>query len=106
MLFLFRGMLCCYAQSASLEKHPLQIPLQTVEKELSSHIHPNPAGPNTIGYFYIGNHESMISESTWLYIKQGLDYYKKNRPLFIFRARYTWRGGVCCPEDLGCFERD
>ena len=50
-------------------------------EKLKEHIKPQET--NTIGYLYVGDHETSISESTWLYIKQALDHYKKQPPLFI-----------------------
>ena len=68
----------------SLEETPLQITPQTIEEQLKTHIKFNPVGPNKIGYFHIGEHESAINQSTWLYIKQALEFYKKDLPFLSF----------------------
>ena len=57
--------------------------LPTVERNLNQAIHYHPTAPNRVGYLYVGNHETAISQSTWLYIKQALIEYQKNRPIFI-----------------------
>ncbi|MCE2983084.1 MAG: serine protease, partial [Parachlamydia sp.] len=72
---------------------PLQ---QKLEKSLPF----NKEGPNRIGYLYIGDHEDSISESTWLYMKQGLDYYKKNPPLFIVLELNTPGGEVFAAQKI------
>jgi membrane-bound ClpP family serine protease len=87
----------------SAEKEPstfLQLSRETVEKKLQQHIHFNSEGPNTVGYLYVGAHETAITESTWLYIKQGLDFYKKERPLFIILELNTPGGEVFAAQKI------
>lgn len=72
----------------------------TFEEKLGKHIHFKDNETNNIGYFYIGNHDSMISESTWLYIKQGLEYYKKKRPIFIILELDTPGGEVVAAQKI------
>ncbi|CAF24463.1 NfeD family protein [Candidatus Protochlamydia amoebophila] len=55
---------------------------------------------NKIGYLYVGNRETSINESTWLYIKQGLEYYKKNPPLFIILELDTPGGEVFAAQKI------
>lgn len=82
-------------KSAILQPAP-----STIEKKLEEHVHFNPQGPNTIGYLFIGNHESSINESTWLYVKQGLEYYKKNPPSFIILELNTPGGEVFAAQKI------
>lgn len=69
-------------------------------EDLSKHIHFNPEGENTVGYIYIGDHEDMISESTWLYVKKALDYYKKQKPAFIILELNTPGGEVFAAQKI------
>lgn len=69
-------------------------------------IHFDEKGENKIGYFYIGGHEEAISEATWLYIKQGLSYYKKNRPIFIILELNTPGGEVFAAQKISDALRD
>lgn len=92
-----------------------QIALPTVNKEtpqsslkaslgfeelLKKSIHINPEGPNRIGHLYVGDHQDSINESTWLYIKQGLEYYKKNPPDFIILELDTPGGEVFAAQKI------
>ncbi len=72
----------------------------SIEEKLQHAIHFSKEGPNTIGYLYVGDHESSISQSTWLYIKQGLEYYKKNPPLFIILELNTPGGEVFAAQKI------
>lgn len=84
--------LCAWCLSLQAET-----PLET---RLEKAIKFNPEGINSIGYLYIGAHETPISESTWLYIKQGLEYYKKNRPIFIIVELNTPGGEVFAAQKI------
>lgn len=88
------------ASSAGITAAPLQLTPQSVEKKLQEHIHFNREGANAIGHFYVGDHQSSISESTWLYIKQGLEYYKKNPPIFIILELDTPGGEVFAAQKI------
>jgi len=79
---------------------PLQASPQTVEKKLQQSIHFNPQGPNVAGYIYVGDHESSINESTWLYIKQALEFYKKQHPIFIILELNTPGGEVFAAQKI------
>lgn len=72
----------------------------TIENKLQKAIHFNAEAPNTIGYLYVGNHEGMISQSTWLYIKKGLEYYKEKRPSFIILELDTPGGEVFAAQKI------
>lgn len=87
------------SKPTSLAEAPLQLSLPTVEKKLEEHIHFK-QDENQIGYLYIGDHETAISESTWLYVKQGLEYYKKNPPIFIILELNTPGGEVFAAQKI------
>jgi membrane-bound ClpP family serine protease len=90
-------------QLSAPESHPespLQLSLQSVEEKLKEHIPFNPSGPNRIGYLYIGGHETSISESTWLYVKQGLEHYKKDPPILIILKLDTPGGEVFSAQKI------
>lgn len=53
----------------------------------------------TIGYIKIEDHNVSISKGTWLYVKNALDYYKEQRPLFIILELNT-PGGELYPAQL------
>ena len=63
-------------------------------EQLRAHIHYNHEGKNTIGHIVIGDKSTPIGQSTWLYVKSCLDYYKKNRPAFIILELNTPGGEV------------
>lgn len=82
------------------EKPALQLSSQTVESKFEKSIRFNPNGPNTIGYIYVGDHESSINQSTWLYVKQALDFYKKEHPIFIILELNTPGGEVFAAQKI------
>lgn len=67
---------------------------------LERHIHFNPNGPNEIGHLIIEDHSSSITQATWLYIKNGLDYYKKTKPLFVILELNTPGGEVFAAQKI------
>lgn len=58
------------------------------------HIHFSDQGPNRVGHIQIDDRSSGISQSTWIYVKAALEYYKKNRPIFIILELNTPGGEV------------
>lgn len=86
---------------SNLEETTILVPrTQTIMDRLTASIHFNLQGPNSIGYLYVGDHETAISQSTWLYIKKGLDYYKKNPPCFIILELNTPGGEVFAAQKI------
>lgn len=73
---------------------------QSLEEKFQKAIHFNAEGPNVIGYFYVGGHDTSISEATWLYIKQGLEFYKKQHPLLIILELDTPGGEVFAAQKI------
>lgn len=76
------------------------IPASVVDKSLSEHIKYNPNGPNVIGRIAINDRGSSISQATWIYIKNALEYYKKNKPIFIILELNTPGGEVFAAENI------
>jgi membrane-bound serine protease (ClpP class) len=79
-----------------------EIPQEELQNSLQAHIHPNPEGENSIGKLKIDDRSSGISESTWIYVKNGLDYYKKQKqpPLFIILELNTPGGEVFAAQKI------
>lgn len=80
-----------------------KIPFGYFEGQLRNHIDIDPDGPNVIGHILIDNRESGINESTWLYVKQALEFYKgsKNRkPIFIILELNTPGGEVFAAQKI------
>ncbi|MCB1181126.1 MAG: ATP-dependent Clp protease proteolytic subunit [Chlamydiia bacterium] len=73
---------------------------QGLEDSLTNYIKYNPDGPNRVGHLKIGDHESQIGQGTWVYIKNGLDYYKKNKPIFIILELNTPGGQVFAAQKI------
>ena len=71
-----------------------------VEEKLEKYIHYSPDKQNTVGYIYVGDHETAISESTWLYIKQALEYYKIHPPSFIILELNTPGGEIFAAQKI------
>lgn len=76
--------------------------LDSLEKEekLKKYIKFNPNGSNLVGHIYIGGHENSINESTWLYVKKALDYYKDKQPIFIILELNTPGGEVFAAQKI------
>lgn len=72
----------------------------SLEERLKDHIHIKPDGSNTIGHLIIDDRSSGINESTWLYVKTGLDQYKKTRPDFIILELNTPGGEVYAAQKI------
>lgn len=73
---------------------------ESVEDKLKKSIHYSEDQPNHIGYIYVGDHETAISDGTWLYIKQALENYKKTKPIFIILELNTPGGEVFAAQKI------
>ena len=78
----------------------LAIPATTFEQQLQKHIRVNPEGPNTVGRILIDDRTSGISEATWLYVKQALEYYRTHKPAFIILELNTPGGEVYASQKI------
>ncbi len=74
---------------------PLFSEPHSIEEALASTIHPKVAG-NRIGYIAIDDKDAGINQSTWMYVKAALDYYKQHPPLFVILKLNT-PGGELYP---------
>lgn len=72
----------------------------TLDKKLEKAIHIATGVKPRIGYLEIVDHSSMISESTWLYVKSALAYFKKNRPDFLILKLDTPGGEVFAAQKI------
>lgn len=63
-------------------------------------IHYDKTGPNRVGHIQIDDRTAGISQSTWIYVKNALDYYKKNRPIFIILELNTPGGEVYAAQKI------
>lgn len=75
-------------------------PKGQLDENLAAHIKFNPTGPNNIGYLKIVGHDQMISQSTWIYVKKGLEHYKKTKPAFIILELDTPGGEVFAAQKI------
>lgn len=75
---------------------------KTLEEKLADHIKMHPAGTNEVGYIRIDDRTSGISQSTWLYVKKALDYYreKKTKPIFVILELNTPGGEVFAAQKI------
>lgn len=78
---------------------PQVLPL-SIEDNLKQHIKPHPSEINKIGRIAINNRSESISQATWVYVKNALDYYKKQKPLFIILELNTPGGEVFAAEKI------
>lgn len=69
-------------------------------EKFREHIIYNSDGPNTIGHLIVEDHSSAINQATWLYIKNGLDYYKKTKPIFVILELNTPGGEVFAAQKI------
>ena len=69
------------------------------DEKLKAHIKPQ-EGINRIGRIHINDRNSTISQATWIYVKNALDYYKKQPPLFILLELNTPGGEVFAAEKI------
>lgn len=73
---------------------------ETFQESLQMHIRFSPEGQNRIGYISIDDHSSGITQGTWLYVKNALEYYQKNPPAFIILNLNTPGGEVYAAQKI------
>ncbi|MBA3238613.1 MAG: hypothetical protein H0T62_09755 [Parachlamydiaceae bacterium] len=69
-------------------------------EEFQKHIIFNTEGPNKIGHLIVEGHTESISQATWLYIKNGLEHYKKTKPIFVILELDTPGGEVFSAQQI------
>lgn len=67
---------------------------KNVLEKLQGHIHYHADEANVIGHLLIADHSNSINQSTWLYIKNALEHYKKTKPIFVILELNTPGGEV------------
>lgn len=72
---------------------------EQVDAGFEKYIHPHPA-KNRVGKIEINDRSQSISESTWVYVKKALDYYKKDPPLFLIVELNTPGGEVFAAQKI------
>lgn len=70
------------------------------ETSLNEHIRFNPDAENRVGKIKIDDRTSGINQSTWIYVKNALDYYKKNPPIFLILELNTPGGEVYVAQKI------
>jgi membrane-bound serine protease (ClpP class) len=71
-----------------------------LQQRLKKHIQRPPDKPITIGHILIEDHSVSISQATWLYVKNALDYYKKSKPAFVILELNTPGGEVYAAQKI------
>lgn len=71
-----------------------------VDARLKEHIRFNSDGPNTVGLINIDNRTTGINQSTWIYVKTALDYYKEKKPAFVILRLNTPGGEVFAAQKI------
>lgn len=62
----------------------LEVTPQELKTSLDAHISYSKEGPNYIGHLYVGGHSNQISQGTFIYIKNALEYFQKElNPIFV-----------------------
>jgi membrane-bound ClpP family serine protease len=90
-LFLWVWTFHCCAEEKAAET--------SFSEKLSEHIHFETEKPNTIGWIAIKD-SAGINQSTWLHVKNALDYYKKHKPIFIVLELNTPGGEVFAAQKI------
>ncbi|MFA6916644.1 MAG: NfeD family protein [Parachlamydiales bacterium] len=75
-------------------------------EHLQQHIKYSSTSPNTVGYIVIEDHAEQISQSTYLYVKKALDYYKKTKPAFIILKLNTPGGQIYPAQQISSALRE
>ncbi len=71
-----------------------------LDKKLREHIKFDPKTATTVGLITIDDRSSGISQATWLYVKNALDYYKQSKPSFIILELNTPGGEVFAAQKI------
>jgi membrane-bound ClpP family serine protease len=100
LLYLWSWNHSVFADSSTLEGQP--ITQGEFEERLHKYIPVDMAGPNLIGYILIDDRSSGINESTWLYVKKALQFYKdgKEKPIFVILELNTPGGEVFAAQKI------
>ena len=75
-------------------------PRKGVDYELQQYIRFDPEKENKVGIIRINQKKSQISQSTWIYVKNALDYYIRKKPIFIILELNTPGGEVFAAQKI------
>lgn len=95
LVLLFLGSFSVYAADL-----PLITTAQHLDEALQKHIQFSASGPNTVGHILIDDRTSGINQSTWIYVKSALAYYKKTKPAFVILELNTPGGEVFAAQQI------
>lgn len=71
-----------------------------IQKRLEEYIRFDPTGNNEVGLITIADHSTAIDQSTWIYVKSALDFYKTRKPIFIILRLDTPGGEVFAAQKI------
>jgi membrane-bound serine protease (ClpP class) len=71
-----------------------------INEKLAKYIRYDADEPNTVGLINIDQKTTQISQATWIYVKNALDYYKKQKPRFIILQLNTPGGEVFASQKI------
>lgn len=78
----------------------LKVSPQELEKSLKEHIDFDPDGDNEVGHIYIGGHKNAIGQATWIYVKNALEEYIEQKPIFVILELDTPGGEVFSAQQI------
>jgi len=87
-----------FSQSVPTQRRGLS--KKNVAKEIAKYIHQDPSKPLEVGYMVIEDHSNSITQATWLYVKNALEFYKKKKPAFIILELNTPGGEVFAAQKI------
>lgn len=74
--------------------------IETLNEDLQRHISVHSSGENKVGKISIDDKSNGISQATWIYVKNALDHYKKEKPDFIILELNTPGGEVFSAQKI------
>lgn len=72
----------------------------SLDEDLQNHIKWHAEGQNNVGKIVIDDKSNGISQATWVYVKNALDYYKQHKPAFIILELNTPGGEVYSAQKI------
>jgi len=102
LLCIWTFVFCFFALYAeeNLSLPSLALPKAEVDAKLQKYIKYNPEGPNLIGHIGIDDKSTAISESTWLYVKKAIEFFKEKKVIFVIVELNTPGGEVFAAEKI------
>lgn len=88
------------ASSDFLKSYAKETAPQISQNEFEKFIKFSPDKQNLVGHILIDDRTSGISQATWIYVKEALDYYKKIKPIFVILELNTPGGEVFAAQKI------